>query len=215
MRKKTGRTLPETMQAGLEAKAQTLVQGRVAADSTVIAPMTMVLDAAGNPVHAAPPPVVGLNVYEAPGGDDALTLMKKLAELRMRRERIAELVAAPGALTPGVMLEIRLLNQEMYEGRELSDAERRGITTAHEKRQAKLIKRAEQARRSAAGKAAQAQVASQLPYPEAPRPAPAPESRSARRKRLRRQTRRMRERLARPCPGCYVKCNPCPRERNF
>lgn len=88
----------------------------------------------GRPLRAEQPAVVGLNVYEAPGGEDSIAAIAVIRDLRRRRERVATLVIAPGEVTLNLLVEVAFFNAEVYQNRELTDEDCARLRAAVTKR---------------------------------------------------------------------------------
>jgi len=86
---------------------------------------------------------IGLDIVEGPSGDDALEIVRKIAELRRMREKCATLVIAPGQTTDTVLIEAGIFNAEAYSGRTLTPGERAKITKAIAKRSRRAKRRCE------------------------------------------------------------------------
>jgi hypothetical protein len=104
----------------------------------------------GAPIQAEMP-VVGINLYEADGGDTSAEIIKKIELMRAQRQPAGTLVAAPGQVTLGVLQEIELFNKEAYAGQELSESDKDTIRKAVARRQRKGARALENARKTARG----------------------------------------------------------------
>lgn len=124
--------------------------------SNLILPDDRLVGPDGRPVTPDGPDLVGINLYEAPNGDDSIALIAKIAALRERREKLATLVAAPGAITGAVITEVRLFNQEVFLGRELTELEEAVIRASVDRQLGKQARRAERHAKSLEGQAAAA-----------------------------------------------------------
>jgi len=102
----------------------------VGPDGRPLVPMEAVPDAA----------VVGIDLYEADGGADALELIGTIAKMRERGERHAALTVCVGGVTTALLVEVELFNKEMYARRALSDGEKLAIARAVERRERKKSK---------------------------------------------------------------------------
>lgn len=109
----------------------------------IVPPHAGLIGPDGAPVAAAAPAVVGLNVYEALGGDDALEAARKIRELRQRREKVGTVVVELGQITENLLVEIELFNQAAWQGLdELPERDAEVIAAAVRKRERRKRKRA-------------------------------------------------------------------------
>ena len=156
------------------------------AESNLILPDERLVDPDGRPVTVDGPSLVGIDLYEAEGGHDSLALIATIKKLRETHEKVATLVAAPGAVTAAVITEVRLFNQEMYLGRELTELEEAVIRSSVKSQLAKAERRAANHQKSIEGqrRGAVQQANGEL-------------TRSARRKQLKKQGKKKRRLQAR------------------
>ena len=112
---------------------------------SVVIPDPALVDGTGQAlVHNAGPRTVGIDLLEGPNGDDSLTILRRIADLRARRIPVDTIVAEPGACTPAVMEAVALFNAEVYAAEELVETAKERIQAAVAKRERKNAKRRKQ-----------------------------------------------------------------------